>query len=165
MNILRFIPALLWMTVIYLYSDVPAVRSTEQSITVTERLLNLISRFITVDIETRAYLIATMEPYIRKLAHMTEYAVLFFLIVLPVGIFVKRRSGIIFVSWIICLIYAASDEFHQTFVPGRSGMISDVLIDMLGVLAATLVYLIFAGIKALCRALLRDKNTHKPENR
>jgi VanZ family protein len=36
----------------------------------------------------------------------------------------------------ICLLWAASDEWHQTFVPGRTGRPRDVLVDALGVLAA-----------------------------
>jgi VanZ family protein len=41
-------------------------------------------------------------------------------------------------AFLLALFYAASDEWHQTFVPGRSGQISDVLIDALGALAASL---------------------------
>lgn len=33
----------------------------------------------------------------------------------------------------LAVLYAASDEFHQTFVPGRKGRLSDVVIDSLGV--------------------------------
>ena len=37
--------------------------------------------------------------------------------------------------WLIAAGYAATDEFHQLFVPGRSGQISDVLLDSAGALA------------------------------
>ena len=37
------------------------------------------------------------------------------------------------------ILYAASDEFHQLFVPGRSGQITDVLIDSGGLLAGILL--------------------------
>ena len=33
----------------------------------------------------------------------------------------------------LAVLYAASDEFHQTFVPGRNGRLSDVFVDSLGV--------------------------------
>ena len=33
--------------------------------------------------------------------------------------------------------YAATDEFHQLFVPGRAGMVTDVLIDSIGVTVMT----------------------------
>ena len=43
------------------------------------------------------------------------------------------------VALIFCLLYAISDEFHQTFVAGRSGQITDVLIDLSGSLAGILL--------------------------
>jgi VanZ family protein len=48
----------------------------------------------------------------------------------------KRRNAL--TAGIIAVIFAASDEFHQTFVPSREGTILDVLIDSLGVGAVTL---------------------------
>ncbi|MCP4425990.1 MAG: VanZ family protein, partial [Chloroflexi bacterium] len=42
-------------------------------------------------------------------------------------------------AFIITVLYAVSDEFHQTFVPGRGGRLPDVLIDALGGLTALLV--------------------------
>ena len=45
---------------------------------------------------------------------------------------------------IFSIFYAASDEFHQTFVPGRDGNIVDVLIDssgaLVGILLSSIVY-------------------------
>ena len=46
---------------------------------------------------------------------------------------------------VFSLLYAASDEFHQTFVPGRSGALSDVMIDFAGS---------SAGIAAACAAFI-----------
>ena len=146
-SILRLIPTFLWMTVIYLFSDAPAALSTDQSITVTERLLGFVGRFITLDIYTRVYLIALLEPFIRKAAHMTEYAILFFFVMFSLGVFIKDRGRRILFSWGICLLYAVSDEFHQIFVSGRSGMVKDVVIDMIGVMLASLIYLLFARVR------------------
>ncbi|WDC84212.1 VanZ family protein [Caloramator sp. mosi_1] len=36
------------------------------------------------------------------------------------------------IAFLICFVYAASDEFHQYFVPGRGPRVKDVLIDSLG---------------------------------
>ena len=64
---------------------------------------------------------------LRKLAHMAEYAVLYLLARRAMG----ARAALAF-----SILYAASDEWHQTFVPGRRGAASDVLIDALGAGAA-----------------------------
>ena len=151
-DILKSIPALLWMAAIYLYSDAPAVRSTAQSITVTERLLNLISGFIVIDEQRRIYLTGTLEPYIRKLAHMTEYGILFFLLLIPLSSVIGAEAGrkkftVVLASYVSCFVYACSDEFHQLFVFGRSGSFRDVLIDMAGVTVAALVYLLCLSVK------------------
>lgn len=44
-----------------------------------------------------------------------------------------------FVPWLLAVLYAATDEIHQTFVPGRSGRVTDVLIDAAGAAVGVLV--------------------------
>lgn len=64
---------------------------------------------------------------LRKAAHMAEYAVLFLL---------ARRAMGDAKGFLFAVLYAAGDEFHQSFVPGRHGAWSDVLIDAAGALLA-----------------------------
>jgi VanZ family protein len=71
--------------------------------------------------------------------HATEFAILTAALVLLLNSWRpshKRRNAL--TAGIIAVIFAASDEFHQTFVPSREGTILDVLIDSLGVGAVTL---------------------------
>ena len=69
---------------------------------------------------------------IRKNAHAFEY---FILAILVSGVLfefnVKGAKALICIMF-VCLFYAVTDEFHQMFVPGRSSLVSDVLIDFLG---------------------------------
>ena len=46
--------------------------------------------------------------------------------------FIANRMRRALLSLFICVLYACSDEWHQTFVYGRSGMASDVVIDTIG---------------------------------
>jgi hypothetical protein len=48
---------------------------------------------------------------------------------------------------VICILYGASDEFHQTFVPGRSGLVTDVMIDTAGALIMILIIKYFLSRK------------------
>lgn len=83
---------------------------------------------------------------IRKTAHAMEYAVLGFL---TAGIFADQKNLgklRIFIPWLIAAGYAATDEFHQLFVPGRSGQVSDVILDSAG---AALGVLLMTGIEWL----------------
>ncbi len=49
------------------------------------------------------------------------------------------------ISLVVGIIYATSDEIHQTFIPGRAGMITDIIIDGMGVLLGILIVML--GIK------------------
>ncbi len=70
----------------------------------------------------------------KKMAHMFVYGVLYFL--LHRAILVTFREKVSKSVWALALlltfVYAASDELHQMFVPGRYGTIRDVGYDMLG---------------------------------
>ena len=76
------------------------------------------------------------EIDIRKYAHMAEYA----LLAVPSALFfrellLERRIPLraACCSLILCFLYACSDEYHQTFIPGRAGAMIDVAVDMAGV--------------------------------
>jgi VanZ family protein len=69
---------------------------------------------------------------LRKFAHAAEFAVLGALLVRATG-----RTGLAFA---IGALYAASDELHQSFVPGRLGSPFDVAIDAVGVAVGILLW-------------------------
>ena len=81
---------------------------------------------------------AWWDVLLRKLAHFTEYAVL-------TGLWWRALRGLgarfpLAIAMAISLGYAATDEFHQTFVDGRKGTPVDVLIDSAGIaIAATTI--------------------------
>ena len=75
---------------------------------------------------------------LRKAAHMCEYAVLFLLLWNALAQLKLRERTSLLLGAFLAVCYAASDEFHQTFVPGRSGEPRDVAIDACGVIIALL---------------------------
>lgn len=79
---------------------------------------------------------------LRKLAHMTEYALLFVLWrrALP------DRPPLMAAA--IAVAYAITDEFHQTFVEGRHGSPVDVLVDCVGIAAGWVASHRFAARRA-----------------
>ena len=74
---------------------------------------------------------------LKKGAHMAEYAVL---LVLLWRAFSKRTRLVwpLGLAWLLTIFYAASDELHQTYVPGRNGWVGDVLVDSAGASLAAL---------------------------
>jgi VanZ family protein len=71
--------------------------------------------------------LGTWDTVLRKLAHMAEYGVLWLLWWRALG------YGRPWPAAAIVLAYAASDEYHQSLVEGRSGSPRDWLIDAAGV--------------------------------
>ena len=77
---------------------------------------------------------------IRKSAHITEYSVFSLLILRAIR--AGRREWKL--SWALAVVlavvvYASLDEFHQSFIPGRTAAVSDVLLDTVGGAAAQVV--------------------------
>jgi len=80
--------------------------------------------------------IETIHHLIRKCGHLTEYAILALLLWRALH---QSKNNLPQWSWpkvggtlLIVFLYAASDEFHQRFVPTRTPLVSDVFIDTVG---------------------------------
>jgi VanZ family protein len=74
----------------------------------------------------------------RKLIHMTEYGLLCFLLWRAMREVVEGRAAIA-TAFGLALAYSVTDEFHQTFVRGRHGTPTDVLIDAVGMAVAAVL--------------------------
>ena len=70
---------------------------------------------------------------VRKIGHVGEFAVLTFLLWRAFRAHGWATASVLLWSGALALGFAASDEFHQSFIPGREGAIRDVLIDAIGV--------------------------------
>lgn len=87
--------------------------------------------------------VAILSIWIRKLAHLFEYfvlGVLMYYVVTQYNIDFKRT---IIYSFSIALLVSIIDEVIQTFVAGRAGLLTDVLIDALGVIIGISIVLFF----------------------
>jgi VanZ family protein len=73
---------------------------------------------------------------LRKLAHVTVYAVLTILAYGALRLHMARPTHAWLLALLIAMLYACSDEWHQTFVPGREGTVRDVVIDSVGIVGA-----------------------------
>ncbi len=90
--------------------------------------------------------LGTWDTVLRKLAHMVEFGLLWWLWRRALG------SGSAVPAAAIAVAYAVSDEFHQSFVEGRVGSPVDVLIDATGVLLAYLAVRLHARRRRPARA-------------
>ena len=124
-------PVVLWALVIFMFSAMPT---------------NPVSQIRLTDF------------IIKKSAHIIEYAIFttFLYRALHACGINKKEAGIC--SVILAILYGASDEFHQSFTPGRDPKLRDVFFDTIGAISAT--YLLWnllpkapSSLKGLARKL------------
>ncbi len=80
---------------------------------------------------------STIDLVLRKLAHITEYFILTWLLLEGLQ---PRSRWIMGLAIVLAILYSGSDEWHQNFVIGRNGNLRDLLIDGLGIFLAAFVY-------------------------
>ncbi len=123
-------PVALWLLLMFIGST--ELLSAEH----TSRFLTPFLRWLYPDISQRA--IATVHFVVRKAAHVTEYAILTSVLwrALRISLAGKSRALIAAIACVGPALFAASDEFHQSFMPSRTASPNDVLVDCVGVLLA-----------------------------
>jgi VanZ family protein len=146
MKLPRFVrywmPVIVWMALIFLGST--DMLSAEH----TSRFLVPFLRWLDPQISLAA--LAAIQLGVRKLGHLTEYAILAMLLwrALRGGTRWQMKMSILFlVAAIACAIFAASDEFHQSFVPSRTSSPVDAMIDICGALVGLAICLMLARRK------------------
>lgn len=130
-----------WMVVIFCFSAQPAPESSKVSGTVAYRIVDTTDRMLQMELSVgqRISYAEILDYPIRKAAHMTEYAILGLLSFAFVTSMGKKGKVAYLMALGITVAYAATDEFHQLFVQGRSGRFMDVCIDTTGAVIGLLL--------------------------
>ena len=155
--IIRMIFMLLLLTtfaIIFKFSSQIAEESDDISNGVLRKIIDVFPYTKGLSEEIKIKMVEHGNPIIRKLAHFSIYALVGVWIMAFMSTFDIRLYKKWIISMLVGVLYAASDEFHQSFVPGRGPSIVDVGIDSLGVLTGILAVLIIISIY---RALKSDK--------
>ena len=127
-----WLPVLLWMIFIFVGST--DLMSAEH----TSRFIGPFLRWFSPDITEGA--VASVQLFVRKCAHLTEYAVLACLLCRAVCQSAARFWRAAALALVVAALCASLDEFHQSFVPSRTASPYDVAIDVAGALAGVLIY-------------------------
>jgi VanZ family protein len=146
----RWWPALVWAVVISLFST--SAFTSEK----TGRIIIPILGWLMPHAAMATLLV--IHHVIRKCGHFTEYFILSLLVLR--GIRAGRRD--VRIGWALAAIaivacYAWLDEFHQTFVPGRTPAIADVLLDTAGAICAQIAFALLMSKKTA------PYNSERPE--
>ena len=150
------------MIVIFCFSAQPAKKSTNLSEGVGRRVASiLVPNFQNWDDTKQNQYVESIDFFVRKTAHFTEYMILGGLWLLCIYNMPEGNSSLkkkIGISVCASAVYAMSDEFHQLFVEGRAGRWMDVGIDTMGAIAG--IGLVTIGIKLfiLIRVHMEKRN-------
>lgn len=136
-RIWRYAPLILWMVLISLAS------TSEFSAANTSRFVRPLLIWLFPDISPER--IREVHFLVRKAAHLTEYAILAWLaaraFIASSHEFLRKRWFLI--ALLLIMIHALMDEYHQSFVPLRTGSIWDSIIDIAGGLLALVGFAYF----------------------
>ena len=144
----------LWMVIIFIFSQDSAASSSEKSDTIASTIVNIISDVTHSDkIE---YYIDTIIVIVRKSAHFLEYLILGVLLINVLKDYRDITLGVCLFAVLFCLMYSISDEIHQLFVSERSGRITDVLIDTFGSITGISLYYFIRHKILNKQGLIRD---------
>lgn len=156
LRILSWIPAVIMMGIIFLYSSKPAEVSKGSSTPIAEASLSVYEYFFgTISAPERPNWLDTASFIVRKTAHVTEYMMLSLSISWPLWIRRVRDKKLMWLAFVISVIYAGTDEVHQLFIQGRSGSLRDVGIDAIGCVIGSVLFWIIA------RQIEKRKRTKK----
>ena len=162
---LSFVPALCMMIMIYSFSAEDGKTSAAFTYKVSVKVVETVDQVAHLDLsraETEHYA-ERFHHLIRKCGHVTEYFLLAVSLALPLYVYGLRGIGLTVVAGVICVGFAALDEYHQLFVSGRGASRRDVAIDSIGIFAGIFVTRIIGwmGRKTIFRPLCHKKKRRR----
>lgn len=127
-KLILFIVAICSIATMFYFSSRNAEISSKQSQMILDILLNF-------GLETNSY-------FIRKFAHFIIFVLIGFCVSMFISCYIESTFLNIITSFLLASGYACIDEYMQTFIPGRNGNITDVCIDVSGVLVGIMIFIL-----------------------
>lgn len=135
-KIILIILLIIWMITVFCFSN----QKAETSGNTSGKVIKAILKIFTKDISEEQ--VQKLQLPTRKLAHFTIFAIGGMLAIMLLNQYNIPLMQKILYSQLIISAYAILDEFHQSFIPGRTASIWDVLIDSAGALIAILLIVV-----------------------
>jgi VanZ family protein len=114
---------ILWCTQIFYFTALPVYND--------EHTRGFLVKLLTDVFPKDSIVISVIDYLIRKAAHVTVFGIL--AVLFKTALHIERPKGYLF-AWFLTAFYASTDEWHQSFVPGRTSSVYDVMIDSMGAL-------------------------------
>ena len=150
---------LCWMGLIFFMSSNNGKISHQES----NKMINVVKSIqakLQIKDENKTINENKLDYVVRKSAHTFIYMMLAVLVSSIFFVFNKKGKNTIVYILFICLLFAVTDEFHQSFVPQRTSLVSDILFDFAGsLIGLALFYLAYYQIYA--RYAIKEKKSLK----
>ena len=159
LNIIRgiLITALIAIFVtIFGFSNQNAETSSGLSQKVANFVVEIVPSIKNMPEQEKEEVVGRIESIVRKIAHYSIYTLVGILLMSLMSTYKIKELDRIAVSLIIGVIYASTDEIHQAFVPGRGSLVTDVILDSMGVLSGICIVLL--AYKVICKMCIHKYN-------
>ena len=155
--IISWLLVVLWMFVIFMFSNMNGNESDSKSKgtinKVVETVVDTSNKLGITDKqpteEKKEEVVEFLNVPLRKCMHVTVYLILALLVVNALKASNVKLKRAYLLAFIICFIYACTDELHQKFISDRSGEFKDVLIDSFGSSIGIIIYYLISKIKVI----------------
>lgn len=158
---LSFVPAILVMTMIFHFSAQGGADSASLSYKVSKGIVKVADKVLDKDLSEEQIEVYAehYHYYVRKLAHFTEYFILAVSVAFPLYVYGMRGIWLVIFAGAFCVGFACMDEYHQSFVAGRTPSKRDVVIDSCGAFLGILITRIvgFIGRKTIFAPLAKKR--------
>ena len=139
-QIISWLLVVIWMSTIYYFSNMNSIHSNNISKSAIEKTIEITDKNMDSNVKMRQ--VNTYNLPVRKITHFIMYFILSLLIMNALHYLSINNKIMILLCLLWGFFYACGDEYHQTFILGRTGQIRDVLIDFLGIVIGCLIYTI-----------------------
>ncbi len=120
-----------YLVIIFMFSNQDATVSQSTSDVIVDQI-SKVSIFSNLD----------LSYIVRKSAHFIFFGGLGLVFYLNYCEYFINKKNIFILSIVSTFIYACFDEIHQTFISGRSGQVSDVILDSIGAITVVIIYIL-----------------------
>lgn len=162
-SIIILIPVILCMGLIYYFSSQNSTQSDTVSQNFTKGIAGILFKnFDLFSLNFQNTIIFELNMFIRKVAHFSVFFLMSIFIYAELTIWFKKylMNGIITTAF--CMLYALFDEFHQSFIPGRTPLIKDIFIDTAGALLGVIFCFSIISVIHFIKYNIKKNNSSRP---
>lgn len=141
LKLLSFLPTIIMLSVIFLFSGQQGDASAELSSGVTYKIVEFEGKIKKEQLDNNMIeqRVEELHFYVRKMGHISEFFLLGIAMSIPCFVYRIKGRKLIFIPIGCAILCAALDEFHQLFISGRDAALRDVFIDSIGIILSALL--------------------------